>query len=327
MSVSGRIKSAVKAELPKAARAPSSAKRSAFKGEKTDDLDQKIMEINSNLNEAKINSNIPPIHLDRDDGDSVFFTRSPSVYDGLVSGTKSVQSSSAILRYSVPKSAKGERKQNTETDFEKPLVQFGSPKPAKANLTSAAIYQPDVEKRAKNPVVKNNFFAKNQPEKLQVSGVDSIPGQAVSTSERQPNESTVKKDVASRVPSYPGQFYADDRLKKLRQDFLRKDIPILENSEFLRKEPSKAEQILQQNIADLLEQHDNDRGGGDHGPCYVPGQLLEKFPFPKKGTLKKDHGPIDFNEAKPIFGDANVPTEAFNPKGLPRDLTTNYRVS
>ena len=328
MSVSGRIKASVKAELPKAARAQSSARRVAFKGAKGDDLDQEMMEINSNLSEAQMNAKIPPMHFDQDGGDSIFLTKSPSVYDGIASGTRSVQSPSGKLRYSVPKSAKVEKKQNTETDYDKPLVQFGSPKAAKTDLTGAVKYQPDSEKRANQPIQKNNFFQKNQPEKLQVSGVDSTPGQSqkIKPSTGQAKETTVKKDIGSRIASYAGQFYADDRLKKLRQDFLRKDMPIIHDSEFIKEEPSKAEQILEQNIAGLFEQHDDDRGGGDHGPCYVPGQLLEKFPFPKKGTLKRDHAPIDFNEAKPIFGDANVPREAFNPKGLPRDLTTTYRV-
>lgn len=327
MSVSGKLKAPVKAALPTAARGPSGKHKVSFKngGGQVDDLDQEIMEINSNRSSAKVSAQVPPMRLSHDQADTLYETKSPSVYDGIISGAKSAQQESKSFRYQVPRSARVERKKDPEIDLEKPLIQLGSPKPSKSNLANPAKYKPD---SAPQETIKNNFFKKPAAEKLEVSGVDSTPN----ATERQKksenlNQDSLKDKIKNKNSYYPGQNYADERLKKLRAEFLRKDMPIIDDNEFLRQKPTKGEEVLEQNLANLLEQHDNDRGGGDHGPCYVPGQLLEKFPFSKKGTLKKDHHPLDYNEAKPIFGDANVPREAFNPKGLPLDHTTTYRVA
>jgi hypothetical protein len=331
MSVSGRIKAPVKATLPTAARGtPKIPRAVSFKnvGSKHDDLDQDLMEINSNRSSAKLNSQAPPARFDQDPLDSLYQTKSPSVYEGLVSGHKSTVQEKANFRYQVPRSAKVESKKDPQREDAIFSPRQGTPKAeTKASLIAPAKYQPDPSPIA-DLKQKNNFFKKSESKKLEVSGVDSSAKASEKAAEKintkitpQPADNQNKKKAA-----YPGQFYADERLKKLRAEFLRKDMPIIDDNDFLRKEMTKGEEILEKNLAGIFEQHDENRGGGDHGPCYVPGQLLEKFPFPKKGTLKRDHTPIDFEQAKPIFGDANVPREAFNPKGLPQDLTTTYRV-
>lgn len=324
MSVSGRLKNPVKASLPSAARSKG-GQRVAFKqdSQRGDDLDQEIMELNSNRSSAKVSAQIPPMRISHEPADSLYETKSPSVYNEIISGAKSAQQEPRSFRYQVPRSAKVERQKDREADTNQPPIQLCSSKTARADLAAAATYQPD---QPAGEASRNNFFKKPAAQKLEVSGVDSTPKASAQKQAEKPDaKDTPKEGARKKDPYFPGQFYADERLKKLLADFMKKDMPAIDDQEFLRKPPTKAEEVLEQNLAGLLEQHDNDRGGGDHGPCYVPGQLLEKFPFPKKGTLKKDHGPLDFEAAKPIFGDANVPKAAFNPKGVPQDLTTTYR--
>ena len=89
--MSGRIKAPVKATLPAMARGAQKAKnRVTFKGgEAQDDLDQELMEINSKVSEAKINAQIPPMQNFHDHDDSIYHTKSPSVYEDIASGPKS----------------------------------------------------------------------------------------------------------------------------------------------------------------------------------------------------------------------------------------------
>ena len=329
MSISGRIKPSVKASLPKNARgALKTQNKVSFKNHLSnkDDLDQDLMEINSNLSEARINAQIAPIRLSDDNADSLYETKSPSVYAAM-SGSRSALPEKQSYRYQVPKSAKVEKTKDLDLSRKKKDNSNVLISP-KASLTSPVVYKPDYSKSDDS---KNNFFKKPSSAKLEVSGVNSNSNTTdrkkisdLSKENKLDNDSN--KTKVKNLHSYPGQNYADQRLKKLLVDFVRKDMPVIDDHEFLIKEQTKAEEILEKNFEEILKQHDNDRGGGDHGPCYLPGQLLEKFPFPKKGTQKKDFGPIDFNQAKPIFGDANVPKQAFNPKGIPQDHTTTYRV-
>lgn len=319
MFESGRVKAKVKASLPTAARGTASRPQTARSARHAkDDLDDELAELRSQRSSAKISAQVPPM-MPGPEVDSVFDTKSPSVYARLASDPQSAAVEPRSFRYQVPRSAKVEMRKDADLP-EGAVIQLASPKQAKANLGQAAFYKPDSESR-------NNFFKKPASQKLEVSGVDSVKaGSAAKAPEKKQVDFAEAGKPANKKADYvPGQNYADERLKKLRAEFLRKDMPIIDDAEFLRKLPTTGEDILEKNIEGLLEQHDNDRGGGDHGPCYVPGQLLEKFPFPKKGTLKKDHSPLNFDEAKPIFGDANVPKEAFRPQ-LPQELTTTYRV-
>lgn len=325
ISISGRIKPSVKASLPSEARAPTAkakSKMSASHSSRRSKLDDELDEINSRRSEARFSAQVPPMHFDRERAEFDYMTKSPSVMDSWIKQSKSAaqEQEEGKQAFQVPRSTKVEKTKGID------LNQDLSPKDStskKSNLGQAAIYKID-KPRPATAQNKVNFLEQPATTK-KVSGIDSI----ASEFKAQP-QSTLKVATPTSQPSnlkkqeYPGQFYADERLKRLRHEFLKKDIPVIDDRDFMRKEQTTGEEVLEQNLEAIFKQHDEDRAG-DHGPCYLPGQLLEKFPFSKQGMLKRDHKPLDFNEAKPIFGDANVPKEAFRPH-LPQDHSTTYRV-
>lgn len=324
LSISGRIKKSTKQGLPTEARGmtPKGSSRGSVSSRvtKKDAIDRDIMAINSHRSIAKMSAQVLPMYISCGRDDFSMTSQTPSVCSSFMTKTVSgseMEESQSSYKYQIPRSSKNERQSNHNDN-----KGAATPKPTKkSNLAMPAEYKPDRPQ-------SSNMFKKPESQKLEVSGVDST--------NRNPefdSKPVVKPDVSNRIrnsekveQSFPGQFYADDNLKKLRNLFIKKEyLPEIDDKEFLRKEQTNGESVLEKNIEKILEQHDNDRGGGDHGPCYVPGQLLQKLPFPKEGTMKRDHKPISFKDAKPIFGDANVPKEAYRPK-LPGEKDTTYRV-
>jgi hypothetical protein len=323
LSISGRIKKSTKQGLPVEARGmtPKGSSRGSVSCRVTrkDDIDRDIMELNSKRSVAKMCAMVPLMYPSSSQDKYTYGSVTPSIYSDFMTQTvcesvMDVEQSGYNYRPANPD--RSDRK--SSQDLEKSSA---TPKAVKkSSLAMPAEYKPDRPQ-------SNNLLKRKESGKVEVSGIDSTKRDLANKAQPVIKSETSKKRNSERVEqSFPGQFYADDLLKLLRDKFIKKEfLPDIDDKEFLRKEQLNGEIVLEQNIEELLKQHDQDRGGGDHGPCYFPGQLMQKLPFPKEGTLKKDFKPINFNDAKPIFGDANMPKAAFKPK-LPGEKDTTYRV-